>query len=47
MIAVVAADNDAARARLAEIMLQPHSAAFDAHELYRLRELVETGLYVG
>ncbi|HVF78787.1 MAG TPA: hypothetical protein VNA28_10850 [Solirubrobacteraceae bacterium] len=46
-IALVAGDNDAARARLAEIMLQPHSAAFDAHELYRLRELVETGLYVG
>lgn len=46
-IALVAADNDAARARLAELMRQPHSAAFDAHELYRLRELVETGLYVG
>lgn len=47
VIALVAADNDAARARLAELMRQPHSAAFDAHELYRLRELVETGLYVG
>jgi hypothetical protein len=46
-IALVVADNDVARARLAEIMLTPHSAAFDAHELYRLRELVETGLYVG
>lgn len=46
-IAIVAADNDAARERLAAIMLRPHSAAFDAHELYRLRELVETGLYVG
>ena len=46
-IAVVAADNDRARARIAAIMLTPHSAAFDAHELYRLRELVETGLYVG
>jgi hypothetical protein len=45
-IAIVAADNDLARQRIAEIMLQPHSAAFDAHELYRLRELVETGLYV-
>ena len=46
-IALVAADNDRARDRLATIMLRPHSAAFDAHELYRLRELVETGLYVG
>ncbi len=46
-IALVAADNDAARERLGELMSQPHSAAFDAHELYRLRELVETGLYVG
>ena len=46
-IALVAADNDAARVRLAELMAQPHSASFDAHELYRLRELVETGLYVG
>ncbi len=46
-IAIVAADNDVARERLAAIMLRPHSAAFDAHELYRLRELVETGLYVG
>jgi hypothetical protein len=46
-IAIVRSDNDAARERLAAMMLQPHSAAFDAHELYRLRELVETGLYVG
>ncbi len=46
-IAIVSADNDRARGRLDAIMLQPHSAAFDAHELYRLRELVETGLYVG
>jgi hypothetical protein len=46
-IAAVAADNDLAHARLAAMMLMPHSAAFDAHELYRLRELVETGLYVG
>ncbi len=46
-IALVAADNDLARARLDALMLMPHSAAFDAHELYRLRELVETGLYVG
>ena len=46
-IAVVAADNDLAQERLTALMLMPHSAAFDAHELYRLRELVETGLYVG
>ena len=46
-IAIVAADNDLARDRLAPMMSRPHSAAFDAHELYRLRELVETGLYVG
>jgi len=46
-IAVVAADNDLARARLTAMMMAPHSAAFDAHELYRVRELVETGLYVG
>src|SRR4051794_29262554 len=46
-IAVVAADNDLARERLDAIMLRPHSAALDAHELYRRRELVETGLYVG
>ncbi|MBW3609103.1 MAG: hypothetical protein KY463_12260 [Actinobacteria bacterium] len=46
-LAVVAADNDRACERLAAMMSRPHSAAFDAHELYRLRELVETGLYVG
>jgi len=46
-IAIVAADNDRARRRLDAIMLEPHSAAGDAHELYRRRELVETGLYVG
>ncbi len=46
-IAIVTADNDLARERLATVMSRPHSAAFDAHELYRLRELVETGLYVG
>ena len=46
-IATVSADNDRARRRLATLMLAPHSAAFDAHELYRVRELVETGLYVG
>jgi hypothetical protein len=46
-IALVAADNDFARERLDAIMLHPHSAALHAHELYRRRELVETGLYVG
>ena len=46
-IAIVAADNDAARERLAALMSAPHFAAVDAHELYRLRELVETGMYVG
>ena len=46
-IAAVRADNDITRERLTAMMLRPHSAAFDAHELYRLRELVETGLYVG
>src|SRR3954454_595136 len=46
-IAIVAADNDQARRRLDAIVLAPHSAAFDAHELSRRRELVDTGLYVG
>ena len=46
-IALVAADNDLARARLAALMSRPHSASYEAHELYRRRELVETGLYVG
>lgn len=46
-IAVVAADNEAALRRLLALMSGPHSAAGDAHELYRRRELVETGLYVG
>ena len=46
-IAVVAADNEAALQRLLALMSEPHSAAGDAHELYRRRELVETGLYVG
>jgi hypothetical protein len=45
VIAVVSSDNDAARRRLAALMTAPHSATGDAHELYRLRELVETGLY--
>lgn len=46
-IAEVAADNEAALKRLLVLMSEPHSAAGDAHELYRRRELVETGLYVG
>jgi hypothetical protein len=46
-IAVVSADNAFALERLAGLMVGPHSAASDAHELYRRRELVETGLYVG
>jgi hypothetical protein len=46
-LAVVSADNGMARERLAALMARPHSAAGDAHELYRRRELVETGLYVG
>jgi hypothetical protein len=47
IIAVVSADNAMALAQLAALMTGPHSAAGDAHELYRRRELVETGLYVG
>jgi hypothetical protein len=46
-IAIVAADNEAALQRLLALMSEPHSASGDAHELYRRRELVETGLYVG
>ncbi len=46
-IAVVSADNGLALRRLSALISQPHSAAGDAHELYRRRELVETGLYVG
>ena len=46
-IAVVSADNGLALDRLSAMMSRPHSAASDAHELYRRRELVETGLYVG
>ena len=46
-IALVTADNDAAREHLAALMSMSHSAAGDAHELYRRRELVETRLYVG
>jgi hypothetical protein len=46
-LAVVSADNDMALERLAASMTRPHIAAGDAHELYRRRELVETGLYVG
>ena len=46
-LAVVSADNGMALERLGALMTRPHSAAGDAHELYRRRELVETGLYVG
>jgi hypothetical protein len=46
-IALVTADNGLARERLAALMVRPHRAASDAHELYRRRELVETGLYAG
>ena len=46
-IDVVAADNAVALTRLLAIMSAPHRALGDAHELYRRRELVETGLYVG
>ncbi len=46
-IATVSADNAVARQRLAALMDGPHFAASDAHELYRRRELVETGMYVG
>ena len=46
-IAVVSADNGIALEQLAALMTGPHFAAVDAHELYRLRELVETGMYVG
>ncbi len=45
VLAIVIADNDGAQERLAALMTAPHSAVGDAHELYRRRELVETGLY--
>jgi len=44
-IATVAADNDAARARLASWAADAEERAAEAHELYRRRELVETGSY--
>ena len=44
-IAAVAADNDAARRRLAPLAAGAGGPAAEAHELYRRRELVETGLY--
>jgi hypothetical protein len=46
-LASVSADNGIALGRLATLMARPHTATGDAHELYRRRELVETGLYVG
>lgn len=45
VIAQVAADNDAARAALAPLAAGAEGSAADAHELYRRRELVETGSY--
>jgi hypothetical protein len=46
VLSVVRADNDAAIARLREILRRPAGpAAAAAHELYRLRELAETPLY--
>jgi hypothetical protein len=49
VIAVVAADNDAARQRLDALVASAAGAArgrvAEAHELYRRRELVETGSY--
>ena len=45
VISAVAADNDAARARLAPLAAGGARGAAEAHELYRRRELVETGLY--
>ena len=44
-IATVAADNDAARQRLAAPAAGGADGAAEAHELYRRRELVETGMY--
>jgi hypothetical protein len=46
-LVIVAADNGVALERVVASMAGPHSAAGDAHELYRRRELVETGRYVG
>jgi hypothetical protein len=46
VLAAVRADNDRAIARLRELVLDATaSAAADAHELYRLRELAEAPLY--
>lgn len=45
VISEVAADNAAARARLAPLALGAEDGAAEAHELYRRRELVETGAY--
>jgi len=45
VIAVVRADNDAARARLRPWAAGAEDRAAEAHELYRRRELVETGSY--
>ena len=45
VLADVRADNDHSIARLREVVQSPTAPAADAHELYRLRELVETTLY--
>lgn len=45
VIAEVAADNAAARTRLAPVAAGAEGGAAEAHELYRRRELVETGAY--
>jgi hypothetical protein len=45
VIAAVRADNDGARARLAPWAAGAGDRAAEAHELYRRRELVETGSY--
>ncbi len=46
VLAVVRADNDRAVARLRAVVPDPAAtAAADAHELYRLRELAEAPLY--
>lgn len=45
VIAAVRADNDRARERLAAVTSGSGPGAAEAHELYRLRELVETERY--
>jgi hypothetical protein len=45
VLAEVRADNDRSISRLREVVAGPAAPAEHAHELYRLRELVETPLY--